>query len=255
MSNPSLMNRATALMRRHAKQAGGLALVPLAAAPAAAQITFSPDPGTLDASGVSPFASSTVTTGDPLATVGGTNGSDAVSLAGGAGVNNAANLSSASIAFVNLGTITADAGDSVRVDYDFTQSFASSSGGSSADFDFELSLEVAGVEVSDLDSGSLVGIPDSPLLVVPQSGQFETAVFSTDLVDAPLRFRLTATATSTGGGLLPPLSNFVVTVPGTSPGNALTLTVVPEPAGALLLGTLSGTALVRRRRGPGRGSP
>ena len=237
----SLTNRAATMVNQNSKLVAALALTSLSAAPAAADIVFT-DPGSVTSTG------GETTFGGPLQTFSG-NGTDQVALAGEFGINGFQLAQNTSIEFTNQATITAVAGESLVINYDFAQNFASSSGGSITDITdvaFLLDVEINGTSIANQTGAeSFNNIPISPLTTGSQNGSFTSAPFATDLNNASLTLTFSNTTSTTAG---PPLDIYSIQVPQTQNGIQLSIQPVPEPSGVLLFAALVLAVACRRVR-------
>ena len=233
----SLTNRAATMVNQNSKLVAALALTSLSAAPAAADIVFT-DPGSVTSTEVGTLS------GGPLQTFSG-NGTDQVALAGEfeiAGVNFPQNLS---IEFTNQATITAVAGESLVINYDFAQNFSSSSGGSITDAAFLLDVEINGTSIANQTGAELFNnTSSSGLITGSQNGSFTSAPFTTDLNNASLTLTFSNTTATAG----PPLDIYSIQVPQTQNGIQLSIQPVPEPSGVLLFAALVLAVACRRVR-------
>ena len=234
----SLTNRAATMVNQNSKLVAALALTSLSAAPAAADIVFT-DPGSVTSTG------GETTFGGPLQTFSG-NGTDQVALAGEFGINGFQLAQNTSIEFTNQATITAVAGESLVINYDFAQNFSSSSGGSITDAAFLLDVEINGTSIANQTGAELFNnIPSSGLIIGSQNGSFTSAPFTTDLNNASLTLTFSNTTSTTAG---PPLDIYSIQVPQTQNGIQLSIQPVPEPSGVLLFAALVLAVACRRVR-------
>ncbi len=249
MAKQTLTERARALVQSRPKLTAALAATALADA-SSVQAVIVIGSGTVDFPDPSDATFPLTTSGGPLTTFGGTNGTNSVSLAGFADVienedSSGIGGNTAELVFENLGTISADAGQFVRVDFDFDQ-FAQATSGGTFDISFSLDLDIDNGNITAGDSETTnLAFGSGASTTFDRSGSFVTQPFATDLESEDLSLVLTGTFDTNGEDAFRQIS---ITVPQSS----ITISVIPEPSSFLIFAALAtfivGLKTLRRRR-------